>query len=259
MSQQLTEREALDLIRATATRSVPNCINLQTIDRILADVPAALSAGSLPVGWEAAEMPDEPMAFDAELVEFAIDELRKSKPSLALAVQAMKHRYEFDLLAEAARLRAGVTLSAGAALPVGGNLLAQLQREAARCVNDEQWEEIRYSLDVDAAAEQGRAMLATEVLAALPGSGSQADSQPGSWISVDERLPEAENYIQPKVLLLYKEGQQSVGTIEAHWLTGKAQAYPENVWLNDYTPICWQPLPAAPTTPANDGKESGHE
>jgi hypothetical protein len=36
-----TEREALSLIRATATRSVPNCINLPAIDRILADVAAA--------------------------------------------------------------------------------------------------------------------------------------------------------------------------------------------------------------------------
>lgn len=61
MKRQLTEREALDLIRATATQGVPNCINLNTIDSILArtmpatapsdaqrstEAPAAVSASA---------------------------------------------------------------------------------------------------------------------------------------------------------------------------------------------------------------------
>lgn len=72
-----TEREALDLIRATATCSMPRCINLEAIDRILADVPAAPAVASLPLdAIEALQATPAPLATSKYLAP-ALDYLRK--------------------------------------------------------------------------------------------------------------------------------------------------------------------------------------
>lgn len=79
MKRQLTERDALDLIRATATRGVPNCINLNTIDGILADIVPSGKELGLPMDSVATRLGLNAFSYSVADVLNAIDTLTGPK------------------------------------------------------------------------------------------------------------------------------------------------------------------------------------
>ena len=129
-------------------------------------------------------------------------------------------------------------LIARQAAPVAGlsaDMIRMLRADAAGLLAEEQWKELQREGDADDGAVQGRAYLATQLLASLA-------APVAGWIAVGDGLPQ-ENPDPTYVLGLWANGVMRSCQV---WNGGLECGFPGP---GDY-PTHWMPLPPAPADAA---------
>jgi len=257
--KKLTEREALDLIRATATRSVPNCINLQAIDRILADVPAAATSVSGGAATDELAGGRSPWSATDEWLTHLLSAARKAEKEWADNIvgwhndsnlQELHNMDETDA-AYISAARPSTIIALLARLAASPGSVTSPQNEVALQARAAELRELADGFKGELGSWNPHSLMYCGFMEAckIGAARSLGVAEAGGWISVDEQLPTGGEMVD--VATKYIERGADAVTIARYF-----SAYPSDQqdaywkgpddWYDTFEITHWKPRPKHP-------------